>query len=44
MNNQPAKPEWLDFPGIEEGIRGMLFVEKTVESAKSTTKWISIKV
>ncbi len=31
---------WMDFPGIEEGYRGMLFIEKVIESGKSEQKWI----
>jgi predicted dehydrogenase len=42
MNGMDAKPEWLDFPGIEEGIRGMLFVEKVVESNASEQKWTKL--
>jgi predicted dehydrogenase len=40
MTGETPKAEWLDFPGIEEGIRGMLFIEKVIESGKSETKWI----
>jgi len=39
INNEPAKPEWLDFPGIEDGIRGMAFIENVVNSHRSTEKW-----
>lgn len=42
MNGMEAKPEWLDFPGIDEGIRGMLFVEKVVESNASEQKWTKL--
>ncbi|WP_245975132.1 Gfo/Idh/MocA family protein [Deminuibacter soli] len=38
-NNEP-KPEWLDFPGIEDGVRGMAFVENVVKSGKSNEKWL----
>lgn len=38
LGEQP-KAEWLDFPGIEEGVRGMLFIEKVIESGKSESKW-----
>ncbi len=31
-----------DFPGIEEGIRGMQFIDKVIESGKSNQKWIAI--
>jgi len=40
MTGETPKAEWLDFPGIEEGVRGMLFIEKVIESGKSETKWI----
>ena len=31
--------EALDFPGIEEGVRGMAFIETVVASGKSDQKW-----
>lgn len=43
MKGEKPKEEWLDFPGIEEGVRGMLFIEKTIESGKSEKKWIDMK-
>ena len=39
MNNEVPKEEWLDFPGVEEGIRGMAFVENAVASSESAEKW-----
>jgi len=33
------KEEWLDFPGIEEGVRGMAFIENVIASGKSNEKW-----
>lgn len=38
-NGETPKEEWLDFPGVEEGIRGMAFVENVVESGQSEVKW-----
>jgi predicted dehydrogenase len=35
---QPEK-EWLDYPGIDEGIRGMAFIENVIASGKSEKKW-----
>jgi predicted dehydrogenase len=43
MTGKKAKAEWLDFPGIEEGMRGMLFIEKVIESGRSDKKWISME-
>lgn len=36
------EPEWLDFPNEEDGIREMLFVEKVIESGRSSQKWIEL--
>ena len=36
------KPEWLDFPGVDEGLRGMLFIEKVIASGQSDKKWIDL--
>lgn len=33
------KAEWLDFPGIEDGIRGMAFINNVVASNNSDQKW-----
>ena len=38
-NNEVPKEEWLDFPGAEEGIRGMAFVENAVASSEGDEKW-----
>jgi predicted dehydrogenase len=44
MNGETPKKEWLDFPGIEDGIRGMAFIEKVIESGRSDKKWIAFEV
>ena len=31
-----------DFPGIQEGLRGMLFLEKVVESSSGSQKWVEL--
>jgi predicted dehydrogenase len=38
------KPEWLDFPGVEDGVRGMAFIDNVIESGKSETKWLEFVV
>ena len=40
---QPTK-EQLDFPQVDEGIRGMAFIDNVVASAASETKWYEHKV
>ncbi len=40
--NQTPEPQYLDYPTIEEGVRGMLFIEKVVASGKADAKWIEM--
>ena len=42
IEDKQPKQEWLDFPGIYEGVRGMLFIKKVMESGNSDKKWISL--
>lgn len=39
----PTKEE-LDFPGVEDGIRGMAFIDNVVASAQSDMKWTEYKI
>ncbi len=39
MNGEQPKQEWLDFPGVNEGVRGMAFVDNVIESGRSEVKW-----
>lgn len=43
-NKEMPKPEWLDFPGIADGVRGMAFIENVVKSSKSNEKWMTFEV
>ncbi|HPQ51561.1 MAG TPA: Gfo/Idh/MocA family oxidoreductase [Alphaproteobacteria bacterium] len=36
-------PLMLDFPNVEDGLRGMLFIETLIASAKSNQKWTKFK-
>lgn len=44
MNGEQPKEEWLDFPGVDEGVRGMAFIENVVKSGKSEEKWTKFEV
>jgi predicted dehydrogenase len=44
LAGQTPKPEWLDFPGIEDGVRGMAFIENVIKSGKSAEKWVDFTV
>lgn len=39
IDGTSTTPEMLDFPGVEDGIRGMAFIDNVVASAQSTEKW-----
>lgn len=39
IEGKEPKAEWLDFPSIEEGIRGMAFINNVVASNQSNEKW-----
>jgi len=42
LSGETPTPEMLDFPQVDEGVRGMAFVDKVVESNHSTEKWIKV--
>ena len=44
MKGEQPKEEWPDFPSINEGIRGMAFIENVVKSGNSTGKWTKFEV
>jgi predicted dehydrogenase len=39
IDGKQPKPENLDFPGVEDGIRGMAFIDNVVASSNSSEKW-----
>jgi predicted dehydrogenase len=36
---EKPKPEWEDYPGVEDGIRGMAFIDHVLKSNTSDQKW-----
>lgn len=44
INKEVPKKEWLDFPSIEDGVRGMAFIENVVASANSDKKFIPFNI
>ncbi len=38
--NRPPPPQGYDFPTVDDGVRGMRFLEKVVESSRSEKKWL----
>jgi predicted dehydrogenase len=39
LEGRQAEKEWLDFPTVEDGVRGMAFIENVVASSQSDKKW-----
>lgn len=44
MEGRTPTKEMLDFPGVDEGVRGMAFIDNVVASSASTQKWTEFKV
>lgn len=38
-NGEEPKQEWLDYPSVNEGVRGMAFVNNVIDSGQSAEKW-----
>ncbi len=44
LDGKQATPEQLDFPQVDEGIRGMAFIDNVVASSQSDQKWYEHKI
>ncbi len=44
IEGSDAPPEAADYPGVEEGIRGMAFIDTVVDSSRSDVKWTPFAV
>lgn len=44
LNGQDATPEMRDFPSVNEGVRGMAFIDHVIASGQSEQKWIDFTV
>lgn len=44
LQGETPTPEMLDFPGVEDGVRGMAFIENVVASGLSDQKWFDFKI
>ncbi len=40
IEGRTPDPIYADFPSVQDGVRGMRFVEKVIESGKSESKWV----
>jgi predicted dehydrogenase len=44
IEGKQPEQEWLDYPGIIEGVRGMAFIEQVIASGKTTIKWTDFTI
>ncbi|WP_134089483.1 Gfo/Idh/MocA family protein [Olivibacter sp. XZL3] len=44
LNGETPTPEMLDFPTVEDGVRGMAFIDNVVASSASNEKWTKFVV
>ncbi|MDH3711456.1 MAG: Gfo/Idh/MocA family oxidoreductase [Cyclobacteriaceae bacterium] len=42
LNGDEPDPLYHDFPGIDDGVRGMAFIETVVAASKSDQKWVAM--
>lgn len=40
LEGREPDPVYTDFPSVHDGVRGMRFIEKVIESGKSEQKWV----
>jgi predicted dehydrogenase len=43
LEEREPDPLYMDFPSIQDGVRGMRFIEKVIESGKKGARWVSLK-
>jgi predicted dehydrogenase len=42
LSGQKADPVYEDFPTVEDGVRGMKFIDRVIESSESDQKWLPV--
>ncbi len=42
IKGEPLTAKDLDFPGADEGVRGVRFIEKCVESSAKGAVWVNV--
>jgi hypothetical protein len=44
LDGTTPSPESLDFPGVDDGVRGMAFIDNLILSNESLEKWTFFKI
>ena len=42
LKNETVHPLFKDYPDVNEGVRGMLFIDKVIKSGKLDDKWVEL--
>jgi len=42
LEGKEPDPIYMDFPSVQDGVRGMKFIEKVISSGKSKSKWVEM--
>lgn len=42
MEGKEPDPMYMDFPSVQDGVRGMRFIETVIASGKSKAKWVRV--
>jgi predicted dehydrogenase len=42
LMNQTPDETWLDFPSVDDGVRGMKLIDAIIDSGKGNSKWIKL--
>lgn len=40
LEGKEPDPLYADYPTVQDGVRGMQFIERTIKSGKSNQKWV----
>jgi predicted dehydrogenase len=44
LSDTAPDPDLLDVPGVADGVRGMLFIDKVVESSENGAEWVNFEM
>jgi hypothetical protein len=42
IDGKPLKPAEYEFPSVHDGLRGMQFVTRAIESCNAGSRWVEI--
>jgi hypothetical protein len=42
IDGKPLKPAEYEFPTVHDGLRGMQFITRTIESCNAGSRWVAL--